>query len=154
MTQEALREFDLGGPSVDMEEHIGMIEAMAEALTDEHIARLWILLQDRAQERVEYGPDFDVGEEVRLQIAAVRAMRESVMPGGKVRAGVPTREMKEVVTASSTLLTTLLKTHEKIMSYDRQRAIEEATVEMVKTLSDEDQKLFFSRLEEALDAIS
>ena len=154
MTQEALREFDLEAPGVDMEEHIAMIEALPDALTDDHVTRLWFVLQGRAQEKVEYGPDFDMGEEVRMQIAAVRAMRESVMPNGVVRAGVPTREMKEVVTASSTLLTTLLRTHEKVMSYDRQRAIEQATVAVVQELSEEYKKVFFERLEEALDAIS
>ena len=153
MTQEALREFELGGDDMNLEEHISVIEGFSDSLTPEQVSRLWIILQGKAEQDTEYGPDFDMGAEVRMQIAAVRAMRNSVMPGGVARAGVPVREMKEVVTASSTLLTTLLRTHEKVMSYDRQRAIEEATVAAVQTLPDEAKALFFKQLEEALEAI-
>ena len=153
MTQEALREFDLGEPDVDLEDHVSMIEAMSEGLTDHQVARLWGILQDRAEVQVEYGPDFNMVEEVRMQIAAVRAMRNSVMPGGVMRLGVPVREMKEMVTASSTLLTTLLRTHKEVLSLDRQRAIEAATVATMQTLPEEAREVFFAELAEALEAI-
>ena len=149
----ALREFDLGENDISLDDQVSTIEAMADELSEEEIARLWTVLAGRAEAGVDYGPEFDMGKEVEMQILAVRAMRNSIMPGGIVRPGTPAREVKEVVTASSTLLTTLLKTHEKIMSYDRQRAIEEATVEVIKTLPDEQRDQFFKLLEESLSAI-
>ena len=152
---EALREFDLGdGHDVELDEHISTIEALSDELSDEDIARLWAVLQGRAQAMEEYGADFDLGHEVQMQIMAVRAMRNAIMPGGVVRAGTPAREIKEVVTASSTLLNTLMKTHERIMSLDRQRAIEEAVTTSIQTLPDEQKKQFLATLEENLSAIA
>jgi hypothetical protein len=152
---EALREFDLGdGHDVDLDEHISTIEALSDELSDEDIARLWAVLQGRAQAMEEYGADFDLGYEVQMQIMAVRAMRNAIMPGGVVRVGTPAREIKEVVTASSTLLNTLMKTHERIMSLDRQRAIEEAVTTSIQTLPDEQKKQFLATLEENLSAIT
>jgi hypothetical protein len=150
--ENTLRDFDLGGSDVELDEHISTIEMMADELSEEEIARLWAVLQARVQ-TVEYGAEFDINEEVQMQIMAVRAMRDSIMPGGRMRVGVPAREMKEVVTASSTLLNTLLRTHEKILNYDRQRAIEEATIEAISTLPDENKELFFKALGENLSAI-
>ena len=47
---EALREFDLGdGHDVELDEHISTIEALSDELSDEDIARLWAVLQGRAQ---------------------------------------------------------------------------------------------------------
>lgn len=154
MSQDALREFDTGDSGIDLEDHVVTIETLSDELTDEQVGRLWVSLQGRAQEAAEYGPEFDMGGEVQMQIAAVHAMRNYLMPGGKMRAGVPVREMKEMVTASSTLLTTLLRTHKDILSYDRQRAIEEATVSAMQSLPEDAREVFFSQLEEALEAIS
>ena len=71
----------------------------------------------------------------------------------RISAAAFAREVKEVVTASNTLLQTLMKTHSKVLSYDRQRAIEEATVETMKALPDEERATFFSLLEANLAAI-
>jgi hypothetical protein len=149
----ALRDFDMGGHDVDLDDHISTIEAMSEELSEEDIARLWAVLAGRADQLVEYGADFDLRKEVQMQILAVRAMRDAIMPGGRMRQGVPAREMKEVVTASSTLLNTLLKTHKDVMSFDRQRAIEEAVITSVRTLSEDQQRAFFAAMEENLSAI-
>ncbi len=152
---EALRDFDLGGNDIELDGYIELIETMADDLRDDQVGRLWTVLAERApgEAAVKYGADFDLKEEVQAQIQAVRAMRNAIMPGGIVRQGTPAREIKEVVTASSTLLTTLMKMHEKVMSFDRSRAIEEAVTETMKTLPDEKQKMFFSLLEENLSAI-
>jgi hypothetical protein len=151
---DSLRDFDEAGHGVDLDEPIGLIESFSELLNDSHIGRLWTIIQGRVNDEVEYGPDFDIGDEVRMQIVAVRAMRRSVMTdGGVVRVGVPARELKEVVTASNTLLQTLMKTHDKIMSYDRQRAIEEAVVETMHSLPDDKRIQFMEQLETNLSQI-
>lgn len=151
-TASSLRDFDGIGDDVDIDEYISAIEVMSEQLTDEHVSRLFCLLQGRAQ-TVEYGASFDIKEEVQMQIMAVRAMRNAVMPNGRVRPGLASREVKEVVTASSTLLNTLMKTHDKIMSLERQRAIEEAVTTSIQTLPEEQKKQFLATLAENLSTI-
>lgn len=151
-TASSLRDFDGIGDDVDIDEYISAIEVMSDHLTDEHVSRLFCLLQGRAQ-TVEYGASFDIKEEVQMQIMAVRAMRNAVMPNGRVRPGLASREMKEVVTASSTLLNTLMKTHDKIMSLERQRAIEEAVTTSIQTLPEEQKKQFLATLAENLSTI-
>lgn len=151
-TASSLRDFDGIGDDVDIDEYISAIEVMSDHLTDEHVSRLFCLLQGRAQ-TVEYGASFDIKEEVQMQIMAVRAMRNAVMPNGRVRPGLASREVKEVVTASSTLLNTLMKTHDKIMSLERQRAIEEAVTTSIQTLPEEQKKQFLATLAENLSTI-
>ena len=98
----------------------------------------------------EYGADFDMVEEVNEQIKAVRALRASVMDPetGGIRQDKSTRDVKEIVSSSSTLLTWLMKFHEKIIYQDRMRALEQATIEVVKDLDQQAQDKFFSVLEE------
>ena len=153
MSNQALRDFDLGGDDIILDGHIEVIEACSESLRDDQVAKLWGLLEGRGENKVEYNASFNLQEEVQAQIMAVRALRNSVMPGGKVRPGLPAREIKETITASSTLLNTLLKTHEKILSLDRARCIEEAVTTTIRTLPDEQQKIFFAQLEANLAAI-
>ena len=154
MANPSLRDFDGIGNDIELDGYIGLIDEMSEHLNDKQISQLWGILAGRGEEgRVEYNASFDIGKEISQQIMAVRALRNSVMPGGKVRPGLAAREVKETITASATLLNTLLKTHEKVMSFDRSRAIEEAVTETVRTLPDEQQKVFFALLEENLSAI-
>ena len=106
------------------------------------------------EKQIEYSADFDFAEEVGQQIAAVRAMREKVMdPSGQIKDEYSARDVKEVLASSTTLLSTLMRFHEKIVSIDRQRAIEQATVEAIRSLPDEQQEKFFSVLEDQLQKI-
>ena len=131
-----------------------ILMAPAELTEDQAFALFNVLAPRFAGEGVDYGADFDLRDEVEAQIVAVRAMRGSVMlPGGKIKPGVAARELKEVVTASNTLLQTLMKTHEKVLNYDRQRALEAATVAAVENLPDENKKAFFAALETELENI-
>ncbi|PNV83834.1 MAG: hypothetical protein C0610_16785 [Desulfobacteraceae bacterium] len=102
------------------------------------MARIGTLeLLDLSESEVVYGANFDMTVEVEGLIQSVRAMRSTVMtPGGTVRNDVTPREMKEVVTATSTLMTLLMKSHEKLMSFDRQRRLEQTTIEVLQRLSD------------------
>lgn len=103
----------------------------------------------------QYDANFNFTEEINEQIKAIRAMRGAVIePSGKVVQGASVREIKEVVTASSTLLQTLLKTHEQVQSFERQRAIETAVIKLVRGLSEEAQAEFFKTLEEELGLIA
>ena len=139
----------------DFSNEVEFIASCPEALTEEQAAILWNAIQSRlASIDIDYGANFDIVAEVEAQIALVRAMRRSVVTaGGQLMPGIATRELKEVVSASTTMLTTLSKSHEKIMSFDRIRAIETSTVDAVKTLPAEQQTIFFETLERKLSAI-
>lgn len=86
---------------------------------------------------VAYGANYDITVEVQGLISAVRAMQNSVMDErGRIREGITPREMKEVVTSTSSLMNLLMKSHEKLMTFDRQRAMEQATVDVLRALGD------------------
>lgn len=153
MSTQSLREFDSEVEEVNLDEHIHAISVYGDQLTDEQIARLRSILFGRGDDQVEYNASFNLREEVQAQIMAVRALRNSVMPGGRVSPGMHAREIKEMISASSTLLNTLLKTHGQILSLERSRCIEEAVTEAIKTLPDEARESFLSLLETNLSAI-
>jgi len=139
----------------DLSSEVAAILMAPAELTEDQAIALYNLLAPRFTDNtVTYGADFDLAAEVEAQIVAVRAMRDSViLPGGRVKAGTPSRELKEVVTASNTLLQTLMKTHERVLNFDRQRALEAATVAAVEGLPEEARATFFDALEQELSAI-
>jgi hypothetical protein len=85
--------------------------------------------------------------EVQEQMAFLKTFRERITARG---AGSTTREVKDMIQASSTLFTMLTKLNVEITNQARLRKIEDATVEVIKTLDAERQQQFFSQLEEAL----
>ncbi len=99
-----------------------------------------------------YDTTYDIRVEVEGLISAVRAMQMTVMDNGVLRSGITTKEMKEVVTSTTTLLSLLVKTHEKFMGFDRQRALELATVEVLRELSGEKGEEIVGRFAEMMEA--
>lgn len=92
-----------------------------------------------ADRDVTYGAEYDMTSEVEGLIQSVRAMRGSVMTeDGRMRTDVTPREMKDVVTATSSLMNLLMKSHEKLMDFDRQRALEQATIEILREMGGEE----------------
>lgn len=144
---------DAGPAAESLEYAEGLIEHVNE-LKEDIAMRLMEALMERfpAAEREAYGAGFNMMTEVTDQIVALRALRTRVLTDtGLVRAGVTARELKEVVAASNSMLQTLMKTHERIVNYDRMRAIEEATIEAIKELPDEVKQQFFAKLEQLLE---
>lgn len=102
----------------------------------------------------QYGADFDLAGEVNEQIKAVRALRSMVISeDGKIADGYTARDAKELIASANTLLGSLMKFHDKIINQNRMRLIEQAAIEAVKTLPEEQQELFFTKLQEGLDKI-
>jgi hypothetical protein len=92
-----------------------------------------------ADRDVTYGAEYDMTSEVEGLIQSVRAMRSSVMTeDGRMRTDVTPREMKDVVTATSSLMNLLMKSHEKLMDFDRQRALEQATIDTIREMGGEE----------------
>ena len=153
MSELQIREFENPGFDIKLAEHIDALETYSPLLEVDQVNRLRGIIGAHAVEKVVYNETFDLKEEVAQQIAAVRLMREFLMPGGQVKPGTNPRELKEMVSSSATLMGVLMKTHDKILSFDRSRAVELAVSETIKTLSDADRATFMKKLEENLSAI-
>lgn len=111
-------------------------------------------VEDSFENDPKYGAEFDLSDEVNQQIRAVRALRNHVLDeSGNIKDGSGPRDVKEMIASSNTLLSSLMKFHDKIINQNRMRLIEQATVEAVKTLPTENQEIFFQKLQEGLDKI-
>jgi hypothetical protein len=135
-----------------LNEYVDSVIEHAQSLTPIQKARLTAAFAPRSSGN-EYGEDFSLAIEVEEMLKMARALRKQVMVGNQVADGVGPREVKEAVSASNTLLNTLLKVHEQVMSFERQRAIEKAVTEAISELSHDHKQKFFTRLSELLEAV-
>ena len=102
-----------------------------------------------------YGPGFDLTGEFNNQIRIVRALQDKIQnPDGSLKEKISPREAKELITAGGTVLTALLKNHKELLSLDRRRALEAATIDTISELPPATKEAFFSNLEERLSHIS
>ena len=147
-TEELEREDDLE----EVARSVELVVRNAHRLDDRQINLLVDSLSLFAsKDVVDFNSGFDLSEEIGRQIAMVRALRDMVLdPTWRIREEYSARDAKEVISSASTLLTTLMRFHEKIVQIDRQKAIEVATIEAIKTLPEEVQERFFGKLEELL----
>lgn len=141
--------------SVDLTGALELIHRHPDALTQEQAIDLFTILREHIPDvGEEYGANFDLKAEVAQQIRSVRAMRNQVMDSaGRVNEGMQPRDVKELVTASTTLLKMLVNVHEQVINFDRMKAVEDATVEAIKTLPQEAQNAFFEELDRRLEEI-
>ena len=138
-------------PEDELQDAITTLALHHRLLTDEQVQTIRSLLPDTE----EFDSEFDVKDEVTQQIRVIRALRASLMtPGGKLRSDISAKDMKEIIGPSTTLLNTLMKYQEKIISHDRQMAMERAVVEAMEGMSEEVKERFFSKLDELLESIN
>ena len=136
--EQAVQEIVLGAERLDQEQAQAVLEAARRVLPEDN----------------PYGAGFDMAGELGDMITAVRSMRRKVLDeSGQVRSGVQIKDLQAFLSASSTLMTTLIRHHEKILSFDRQRAIENTTISLVAELSTEWSAWFMSALEVELEKI-
>ena len=148
-----LQDFGQEDPTGFLDEPIDTVVAFRDRLSPVQIHKLIPLLAiiPAAEDPQVYGADFDMADEVNQQILAVRAMRESIMEEGRIKDGIATREVKEVIAASNTMLSALMKFHKEIINLHRMRAIEKATIKVLKDMGHEEK--FLEQLETELEAI-
>lgn len=90
-------------------------------------------------EKVEYGANYDIRDEIQSLISAVRAMRGTVMEeDGSIKVGVSAKDVKETITSMTSLMNFLMKSHKEVMTFDRHRALEQATIDTLKELGGEE----------------
>lgn len=147
-----MEEFWNKEPSLDNE--VAMIVNSPSLLTDEQLSDLHTILSHYLPQDNGYGANFDFKREISAQLSAVRAMRAKVMTStGQIKENIPTREVKEALSAANTLTASLMKNHEKIMNFDRQRALEQATIAAIEAMSDEIKEIFFNDLNARLEKL-
>lgn len=93
--------------------------------------------------------DFDLHGEVVAQLKAVKALRQSVISDAGVIVG-GARDTKEALSSTTSLLTLLNKIQNDIYNQNRIRAVQKATIEILKELDPELQARFITLLEKRL----
>lgn len=100
---------------------------------------------------VMYGADFSMAGELEAQIRAVRAVRDRIMSAdGQLSKDISTREAKEVISSGSTLLSTLMKHHEKVVNMERLRLLESSVVEALTEVDEELKEVVLQVMEKKL----
>jgi hypothetical protein len=124
------------------------LERHKKYLTEDHVDRIALIIKETI-----YAPSSgdgvlnDLLKEVQEQMTYLKQFRKQITAKGET---ATTREVKDMIQASTSLFSMLTKLNDDITNQDRLRKIETATVEVVRTLSGEAQLNFFTLLEEAL----
>jgi hypothetical protein len=101
-----------------------------------------------------YGADFSLADEIGLQIVAVQNLRQHVFPNGHLRESCNIREAKEVLTTCNVMIKTMIDNHDRIMSMERMRAVEAATVDTLVEIDDDLKEQFLERLRARLEGLT
>jgi hypothetical protein len=101
-----------------------------------------------------YGANFSLADEIGLQIVAVQNLRQYVFPNGHLRESCNIREAKEVLTTCNVMIKTMIDNHDRIMSMERMRAVEAATVDTLVELDDDLKEQFLERLRARLEGLT
>ena len=86
----------------------------------------------------------DLTKEIQELVNFIKVVRKRVAAKGDTATA---REIKDMIQASSSLFTMLTKMNEEITNQNRLRKIEDASIQAIRTLPEEQQQLFFTRLE-------
>lgn len=130
---------------IEMAQAVASIERLTERLTQSQIDRIHRAIRHRTESPIpsgqqdnEYGAGFSLAQEINMQLKAVRALRSSVMyDDGRPKEEVDPRDIKDAITAANSMIGTLMKQHEKVMSMERNRAVESATIDALQELKNE-----------------
>lgn len=136
---------------VSIDDLLDALDTHKKYMSDHQAARLSLMLNQvkHPDEVNAAAPDAlnDLLLEVQAQMAFLKGFREQVMMKGN---SASTREVKDMIQASTSLFTMLTKMNEGITNQDRLRKVENATVEVIRTLPAAAQSEFFTALEAAL----
>lgn len=119
--------------------------------TPETIARLLEEVAETHEKDNVKAQQLNLEDEIHAQMTLVQTMRTRVTDSGEE---IPVREIKEVVTASNTLLGTLMKMQEKINSIQHQQAVEQSVMDTMDEMPEEIKESFLCTLERKLEAIT
>ncbi|MCB0386764.1 MAG: hypothetical protein KDD43_15325 [Bdellovibrionales bacterium] len=137
-----IHDFEMGvGQKVDNENAVTRVIELIDKgeLSQGQVTRILSILSEKSWldevTSVDYGADFDLNQEIGQMIGAVRALRARVFVNGKLAEGISVKEAKEVINMANPMINTLMKNQKELMSMDRHRAIEQATVDCLKELA-------------------
>jgi hypothetical protein len=134
-----------------LRQHAGYVEKASWEVLKRIGSQFELEEVEAARPVVVYDANFSMAEEIQSQIMAVRAVRNKIMNAdGSLSRDITTREAKEVVSSGSTLLTTLMKFHEKVQNMERLRLLETAVVEVLEGVDEDVRDQVLHRMEEKL----
>jgi len=120
------------------------------------VAGLKAIFPDTTQDPASlYGADFDLTNEINIQLKTVKALRQAILTeDGQIRDGMTTKDVTELNRVSTNLTNLLMKHHKEVVNMERMRAIEESVLSVVMTWPDTDERQkFIKALEEALEPL-
>ncbi len=147
--------FDTGGADVtELDDAVALILNNATALTKDQISDLLTILREHGTQQVTLDASFDIRQEIEQQIMLVRAMRQNVLTeGGRIKTDIPAREVKEVVSSSNTMIASLMKYMEQIVSMGRLMQVEKAVISTLEDIDPAIKEQFLKKLAENLEAV-
>lgn len=134
-----------------IDEAVDFLASNAKYISDAAFRRLRNLQPMRPLPSLpgESAGKFDLLAEVQEQMAVVQALRRKLTDVDAL--DVSPRDLKDLITTSTSLFSMLTKQHNDIMNQDRVRKIEAATVSVILTLPQEMQDKFFGELHKSLE---
>jgi hypothetical protein len=131
---------------MSIDQLINKLEHNKKYITDTQASRL-ANIANRTSDGVSKDSMGDLLSEVQAQMIVLKSFRKRVSDQGNA---ATTRDLKDMIQASTSLFTMLTKMNEGITNQERLRKVEDATIEAIKTLPSKEQQIFFSTLEKAL----
>ena len=131
---------------MSIDQLIDRLDANKKYITDSQASRM-ANIANRTTDIASGDSMGDLMTEVQSQMICLKAFRKRVSDRGDA---ATTRDLKDMIQASTSLFTMLTKMNEGITNQERLRKVEQATIEAIKTLPGAEQQIFFSTLEEAL----
>ena len=156
MNSQSLHDFMDGGGHVDLSHPTELIASTPESLTEDQLGILWVAISSQMKEdEVRFNSDFSLANEIEAQIKLVRLMRANIATpdGRQLLPGVDGRSLKDIITASTNLVSTLVKNQAQVLNFSRMQAIEKSVSEVVREFPADVQDKFFALLKKKLAAI-
>lgn len=95
--------------------------------------------------------EIDLLAEVKQQLDVVRTLREAVVDGKRI-IGAP-KDVREALTASTSLLSLISKMYEDVVNMSRMRAVEMAVVDTLRETDEALVPVFMDKLKARLDSV-
>ena len=126
--------------------------AEAEEKVDSAVKRVTAAYRGAGNKDKDRDLEFNLSEQMKEQLSLLSAIKEAALaPDGSLN--VSLREAATLLSATDRVMNTIAKLSDQLKSDKRLKVIEEATIELVKKLPEEQQNWFFAELHKKLAGI-
>lgn len=148
---------NITGKELDADTTISFLEKNQRYLTDSHLKRIQALVARVPKEETNSTTvsdlsltDLDLLDELRNQLAVVRALRENLV-SSDITEPNSAKNIQGLISTSNTLFNSITKLRAQVMKQESQRRLENATITAIKSLNKDEQDLFFETLKTELE---